>query len=910
MSATSPSSHLISQYKVAPGPGFWSAAAHVLISGPAELSRVRVLVPTYAHIAPMRLALAARLGASFIPPDIRTLADWLASLPPVAEQSSASSPGERLLGLYAQLREQGWLKKLFEARRNTDLLPLARTLISLSDELTDALLSAAVKQPEAVEDRWRAALEQFSPKAAAMLSSEAQLVWNLWSAQRDQRDPGLVRQSQLQRLADDADSALFWISPIEPGDMEMDFLTAYAQQQPVTVVGMNWSKQVLPNSLQSAWHELSDQLINERTNELTDELTDPDTNVLSPTHDTSPEFDLRLCPARNLEHEAQSAAQTIITWLMQGKARILIVPQDRVVARRVRALLERAEVFVSDETGWKLSTTRAAAVLASWLDLVATRGRPAALLDFIKSPFLFNDPVVEAHQRNEIEKALTTQAVTVGWAGIKHAVDELPDAKRLVEVIVREAERCSGRKTIGEWVATTLGALDALGMHDAMSQDIAASQLMTMLDVLAQECESIDASFSLSEWRALLTLQLEQTEFVAPITDQRVVMVPLHGVSLREFDAAIIVGGDAEHLPSPPQDILFFTNAIRRELGLATREQRAQQQLRDFAGLLLTCPIVILSWQSQINGESNLVSPWIQRLQLELKITAHPELLAHEVLMAPVTLLAHRSTMPLPSAPSLLPASLSASGYNLLVACPYQFFASRMLRLGSAEELTDLPEKRDYGNWVHSILLQYHETVAQQATHLDQRLALLERLSDEVFDQVLLHEPAALPYLVRWRKQILGYLSWANAHEEAGWTFAFGERQSERTLSWDGGDIKLKGRLDRVDQHAEGQWMVLDYKTTDKGRLKRKLAEREDHQLSFYGLLLEQTVSSAAYVAIDADKPDAIPAEPYEVWRDALEVRLKDDLKNIADGSTLPASGVGSTCDWCDVRGLCRKGNW
>ena len=896
MSPTSSNAHLITHHRIAPGPAFWSAAAHMLISGPRELSRVRVLVPTYAHIAPMRLALATCLGTSFIPPDIRTLADWLASLQPVAEELPASSPGERLLGLYAELRELGWLKKLFEARRNTDLLPLAKTLIGLSDELTEALLSAAVKQPAAVEDRWRAALAQFSPKAAAMLSSEAQLVWNLWSAQRDKRDPGLVRQSQLQRLANGADSALFWISPIDPSEMELDFLTAYAQQQPVTVVGLNWSEQALPMSLQRAWPELTDH--------------DHDHDALCPSVDSPAVFDLRLCPARNLEHEAQSAAQTIINWLEQGKTRILIVPQDRVVARRVRALLERAQVFVSDETGWKLSTTRAAAVLASWLDLVATLGRPAALLDFIKSPFLFNDAVIEAQQRSEIEKALTTQAVTVGWAGIKNAVDTLPDAKRLIEVIVREADRCAGRKTIGEWVTTTLGALDALGMRDAMSQDIAASQLMTMLDVLAQECEIIEAIFNLSEWRALLTLQLEQAEFVAPKTDQRVVMVPLHGASLRQFDAAMIVGADTKHLPSSPQDILFFTNAVRRELGLATREKRAQQQLRDFASLLLTCPAVVLSWQSQVNGESNLVSPWIQRLQLELKIATHPELKVHEVLMTPVTLQAHRSSMPLPSAPSLLPASISASGYNMLVACPYQFFASRMLRLGSAEELTDLPEKRDYGNWVHSILLQYHETVARQSTHTDQRLALLERLSNEVFDQVLRHEPAALPYVVRWRKQIPGYLAWANAHEEAGWTFAFGEYQSERALSWDGGSIRLKGRLDRVDQHAEGQWMVLDYKTTDKGRLKRKLADREDHQLSFYGLLLEQTVSSAAYVAIDADKPDAIPAEPYEIWRDALEVRLKNDLKNIADGSTLPASGVGSTCDWCDVRGLCRKGHW
>ena len=894
MSATTPISYPLQQHLLAPGAGFWPAAAHLLVAGEAELSSLRVLVPTYAHIAPLRQALASSLGPSFIPPEIRTLGDWLISQPPVEGQWLVSAPGERLMGLYAQLREQAWLKKLFEARRNTDLLPLARTLISLSDELTEALLATALKQPEAVKDRWHAALEKFSPKAAALLSSEAQLVWNIWNALRDQGDPAMVRQAQLQRLAEKADRPLFWCSPIAPSEIELDFLTTYEQHQPVTVLGLDWSNNVLPPSLQRAWPE----------------LCETSKQSLVESSNSSSTFNLQLSPTRHLEDEAQSAAQTIVNWLQEGKNRILIVPQDRVVARRVRALLERAQVFVSDETGWKLSTTRAAAVLASWLDLVTTRGRPTALLDFIKSPFLFKDSTQEAQQRLEIERALTTKAVATGWDGIKHAVEELPDAKRLIDVIAREAERFAGRKTVVDWVNTTRGVFDALGMSAAMNEDIAASQLIAMMESLAVECESIDAVFTLSEWRALLTLQLEQAEFVAPKIDQRVLMVPLHGVSLRDFDAAIIVGGDADHLPSPPQDVLFFANAVRRELGLATREQRAQQQLRDFTSLLLACPIVVLSWQSQVNGESNLVSPWIQRLQLELKMAGPAELPLHEVQLSPVTLQALPSAMPLPIAPSLLPATLSASGYNTLVACPYQFFATRMLRLGSADELTDLPEKRDYGNWVHELLLQYHDTVAQQQTPVEERTALLEQISEHVFEQVLEHEPAALPYLARWRKQIPAYLDWANAHQESGWTFAFGERKRERILSWGDGEILLKGRLDRVDQNADGEWMVLDYKTTDKGKLKRKLVQREDHQLTFYGLLLEQNVSAAAYVAIDADKPDAIPAEPYDIWRDALEQQLKTDFKNIANGNPLPASGTGSTCDWCDARGLCRKGSW
>ena len=343
-----------------PGPDFWQAVARQLVEAAPDLSRVRVVVPTYVHIAHLRQALTKHIGPSFIPPEIRTLSDWLAQLPP-DDHAQSSAPGERLMGLYAQLREQAWLKKLFEARRNTDLLPLARTLLAISDELTAALLPLALAHPEDLTDRWQAALQQLSPRAAALLSNEAQLVWNLWHAQRDERDPGVLRLAMLQRLAASTDRPLFWCAPDEPDALESAFLHAHAQRQPVTVFRLDWSGRVMPAEWQRCWPELCD---------------DSDASAAAPA------YALTLFAAHGLEHEAQSAARTIIDWLQQGRQKILIVPQDRVVARRVRALLERALVVVSDETGWKLSTTRAAAVLDSWLDLVASPGRAAELLDF------------------------------------------------------------------------------------------------------------------------------------------------------------------------------------------------------------------------------------------------------------------------------------------------------------------------------------------------------------------------------------------------------------------------------------------------------------------------------------------------------------------------------------------------
>ena len=883
---------------IGPGPGFWPELARQLIDAAPDLSRVRVLVPTYVHIVHLRQALAGHLGSSFIPPEIRTLSDWLAALPP-GDEPPPAAPGERLMELYAQLRELGWLKKLFDAKRNTDLLPLARTLLSLADELTAALLPAALAQPEDVEDRWHAALQQLSPQAAALLSSESQLVWNLWHAQRDARDPGVVRHAMLQRLARSADRPLFWCAPYEPGALETEFLNTHAQHQPVTVFRLDWSAHALPLTWQRCWNELCD---------------DSSTGAVTLTVPPALPDSLSLHPARSLEHEAQSAASTIIGWLQQGLQKLLIVPQDRVVARRVRALLERAQVVVADETGWKLSTTRAAAVLAAWLDMVAAQGRPQPLLDFIKSPFLFADPDAEGELRLSVERALATGELPSGWPGIKACMDDLPEAKRLIDIMAREAERFSGRRTVPEWVAITLGAFDALGMLAAMKEDVAGSQVMAMMESLASECEAIDAEFSLAEWRALLNLQLEQSEFVALRVDQRVRMVPLNGVPLREFDAAIIVGADAAHLPSPPADTLFFANSVRRELGLATREERARQQLRDFACLLMSCPRVVVSWRTQIDGEANLVSPWLQRLQLELRretaLVKEAVLPAHEVQVGTATFTEQLPQMPAPRAPALLPAHLSASGYNSLMACPYQFFASRMLRLREAEELSELPEKRDYGQWLHSLLQRYHETVAEQGTPVEQRAALMDIISDEVFAAALERQPAALGYAMRWKKHAPAYVEWANTREAEGWRFAFGEQERKVTLDIAGQSLTLMGRLDRLDKHDDGRLAVIDYKTADKGALKKKLASLDDHQLAFYGLLMSPRPAEAAYVAIDSDKTEALTAEPYDEWCDALEQRLVQDLEGIARGEPLPASGVSSSCQYCDARGVCRKGAW
>lgn len=270
--------------------------------------------------------------------------------------------------------------------------------------------------------------------------------------------------------------------------------------------------------------------------------------------------------------------------------------------------------------------------------------------------------------------------------------------------------------------------------------------------------------------------------------------------------------------------------------------------------------------------------------------------------------------MPTPSAAALLPSTLSASAYTSLVVCPYQFFAGRMLGLSALDELSDMPEKRDYGDWLHAILKRYHEElkVVQVVQPGVDREALLRNISADFFADVLQKSPAALAYSVRWDKVIPAYVAWMQAHEEAGWQFDMGEIKNEKTLEWQSGQIILKGRIDRIDRNTNGEVAVLDYKTKNLMDLRRRLKEGEDHQLPFYGLLTDLPISSGSYVALELSQGKAgdVAADDFERWVSELALAIKTSMSSIQNGASLPAHGVEANCQYCEMRGLCRKGAW
>ncbi len=69
----------------------------------------------------------------------------------------------------------------------------------------------------------------------------------------------------------------------------------------------------------------------------------------------------------------------------RGRSPVALVATDRALTRRIGARLKGQGVTAQDETGWKLSTTRAAAMLMSALRACAHDAGSDQVLDWLKS---------------------------------------------------------------------------------------------------------------------------------------------------------------------------------------------------------------------------------------------------------------------------------------------------------------------------------------------------------------------------------------------------------------------------------------------------------------------------------------------------------------------------------------------
>lgn len=196
------------------------------------------------------------------------------------------------------------------------------------------------------------------------------------------------------------------------------------------------------------------------------------------------------------------------------------------------------------------------------------------------------------------------------------------------------------------------------------------------------------------------------------------------------------------------------------------------------------------------------------------------------------------------------PITLSVTAFRSYIACPYRFYLRYVLGLHTAEEVDEELSAAAFGKLVHTVLGRFgRDDVRHTQNAKVIRDFVVAELKSYAGSQFGSRPLAAIQVQLETARQRLEKFASVQAeHREAGWHISYSETDDEdRSGTWtqpfddhEGQPANLRGRIDRIDRHDDGRWLILDYKTGDTAKLPRaahlkpKAGEWIDLQLPLY----------------------------------------------------------------------------
>jgi DNA helicase-2/ATP-dependent DNA helicase PcrA len=229
---------------------------------------------------------------------------------------------------------------------------------------------------------------------------------------------------------------------------------------------------------------------------------------------------------------------------------------------------------------------------------------------------------------------------------------------------------------------------------------------------------------------------------------------------------------------------------------------------------------------------------------------------------------------------------LSASDIETYRSCPLRYKYTRVLRIPTEQTL-----HQRFGIMVHQVLERYHASGASSLAEMMKLLATAWRRGGfgESEQERGLHEKARVA-LTRYHERL---------GEDAAEPVWF-----ERSFSFTLGPHRVRGRVDRIDRLADGEYELIDYKT---GRPKSAEQLGEDIQLSLYALGARedwqlQAPRQAYYYVLDDEKVPVPPrGERDTEW-------IAETVLEVGEGimaQSFEPTPSESACGMCDYRILC-----
>ncbi len=242
--------------------------------------------------------------------------------------------------------------------------------------------------------------------------------------------------------------------------------------------------------------------------------------------------------------------------------------------------------------------------------------------------------------------------------------------------------------------------------------------------------------------------------------------------------------------------------------------------------------------------------------------------------------------------------SLSPTKITTFLACPDKFYWTYVSDQGRYY----LRSKSyfSFGTTLHGVLQRFHDARDQGVQTVDQAVAALE----DSWIEAGYNTPGEMAEAMGEGKVILeNYIQRFETSERDATTIMI-----ERQLRRDMGDFTLIGRLDRVDEHADGTIEVIDYKS---GRQSVEPSDIEfDIAMNCYMLLLQQGYPErpirATIIALRSGDSASVDLDPVrmEEFRADLSELGRIILNQEWEGRVPEYKDL---CPSCDFFPLCQR---
>ncbi len=551
---------------------------------------------------------------------------------------------------------------------------------------------------------------------------------------------------------------------------------------------------------------------------------------------------LTLVEAASPRDEARAIAMRLRQAAEDGVTAALITP-DRMLTRRVTALLDRWGILPDDSAGTPAQLTAPGRLLRHIAELRVNGPTADVLLTILKHPLCHSGADRGQHRLWTSELELFIRKTGIPYPDLQKLMSwsKADEAQNWLDWV----DRCllqpaiTGQIPLDQHVSQHLAQTEAIcaGSNSDDGSELwnmkPGETCRTAFDRLLENA-GYGGSLSARNYADLVD-SLLRAEDVRDRDAPHPHILIWGTIEARVMGAdLVILGGLNEHSwPDLPPADPWLNRRMRQQAGLLLPERRIGLSAHDFQQAIGAKEVWLTRAERSEDAET-VPSRWLNRLTNLLKglpqtgglaaldamrMRGNDWLMLGQVLDTPIRTASAKRPSPVPPV-AARPNELSVTNIEKLIRDPYSIYGSKILRLHPLHPIQHAPNALHRGTVIHKVFEDFVSNTAKN------KLPISESTLLETAQRILTSDVPWPTDRIQWRVRIEKIARWFIKLEQARQAVARPVLFEETgNVSLSEPPFKITAKADRIDLNERGEAYIYDYKTGT--------APTKDQQLQF-----------------------------------------------------------------------------